>query len=224
MKRALVTGGTSGIGKALTALLRQKKFTVTALGSKHGDLSQGREPIIDLLEEKKPELVINCAGFGLYGDAVDISIEEQMRMVEVNCQTILEITLEAANLLIKEGRSGTILNVSSLASQFPMPGMATYGATKAFVTSFSEAVDYELRKKGVRVLCSCPGMVDTNFAKKAAGKRVEVEGQMPVDYVAERIWKQIESGQGKDIFPVGPKFLPSCILKPVIYRSIKKRL
>ncbi len=224
MKRALITGGTSGIGKALSKLLEEKTIEVTAIGSKDADLSISREKVIALIHENKPDLVVNCAGFGLYGDAVKIPIKDQMRMIEVNISALLEITLEAANLLLKEGRSGTILNVASLASRFPTPGMATYGATKAFVTSFSEACDYELRKKGVRVLCSCPGMVETNFAKRAAGKEVVIRGEMSPEYVAYRIWKQIKKGRIRDIFPSYPRFFPSFLLNPVIYRSIQKRL
>ncbi|MCH9610199.1 MAG: hypothetical protein S4CHLAM81_06870 [Chlamydiales bacterium] len=221
--RAIITGGSSGIGKAFATLLQSKKYEVIALGSKDAKLPHQTERIIDLIHQKKPDLLVNCAGFGLYGKVHELSITEQMEMVEVNCQALMELSWEMANSLLKEGRSGTIFNISSLASHFPSPGMASYGATKAFVTSFSEAMDFELKGSGVRVLVSCPGMVESRFATRAAKKRVKISGQMSPTYVANRMWRQLKRGIGRDSFP-NFSFCPKSLAKWLIYRSIQKRL
>lgn len=223
MKKAVVTGGSSGIGKAFAELLKTKNYDVLTLGSCDALLPEQTELVIDHIWKKKADLVVNAAGFGLYGNAAEISLDRQMEMVSVNCQALMEITLESVKLLLKEGRCGTILNVSSLASHFPAPGMAVYGATKAFVTSFSQAVDFEVQKRGVRVLVSCPGMVETRFASRAAGKRVKVKGQMSPAYVAHRMWQQVRRGKRVDTFPKF-HFLPAIFAMPMIYRSIQKRL
>lgn len=225
---ALVTGGTSGIGRAIANLLEEKKISVIRLGSQDGDLSllAGREKVLELIKEHKPDLIVNSAGLGFYGDAISLSLEEQIKILDVNVRALLEITLVGARVLREQNKRGVIVNISSIAGEMPTPGMSVYGASKAFVTQFSKALDFELRKEGIRVLVSCPGMVETNFATRAAKKKQKLSAMKP-EKVAEKVWRQIEERKAAVYFPhtyLFAKLLPSRWIQRLIYRSIQKRI
>lgn len=213
-KIALITGATSGIGQSIASLFAQKGVNLILSGrnlqelqflkenlSKKvsvqiipADLShiEGRKPIIDVLHSEVPDLVINNAGFGLYGHALTYSTQEQAAILEVNGRAVMEITLEAGRSLISAKKSGTILNISSAAAFQILPNMAVYAASKAFVNHFSQALDFEFKNHGVRVLTLCPGMVATKFQSRAGGKIDDQQiGMMSASFVAEQIWKQI---------------------------------
>jgi short-subunit dehydrogenase len=108
------------------------------------------------------EVLVNNAGVGLYGFAIDQSIEKSTAMIELNVVALTELSLAFARKMAERG-SGGILNVSSTASFQPDPYFAVYGATKAYVTSFSVALACEVKSRGVRVLAHCPGPTRTEF-------------------------------------------------------------
>lgn len=109
-----------------------------------------------------PDVLVNNAGVGLHGLALEQSVERTIQMVQLNVVALTELTLGVASMMVARG-SGKILNVSSTASFQPNPYVAAYGATKAFVTSFSVALAHELAPRGVRVLAHCPGPTRTEF-------------------------------------------------------------
>jgi short-subunit dehydrogenase len=113
----------------------------------------------------EPEIVVNNAGFGLLGAAQALDRAEQLAMIDLNVRALTELSLAFVDSL--ERRHGGILNVASVAGFLPGPGMAVYYATKAFVLSFSEALHYELKPRGVRVTALCPGPVPTEFQARA---------------------------------------------------------
>ncbi|MES1155702.1 MAG: SDR family NAD(P)-dependent oxidoreductase, partial [Pseudorhodoplanes sp.] len=102
---------------------------------------------------------------GLTGRAADLDRADQLAMIDLNVRALTELSLAFVDQLARH--KGGILNVASLASFLPAPGMAVYYATKAYVLSFSEALHVELRRKGVRVTALCPGPVPTEFQARA---------------------------------------------------------
>lgn len=211
---ALVTGATSGIGLQISELLALKGVNLILTGRnqeqlhtlKHQlskkvnvqtltiDLAQSgkRSHLIEVIHEQIPDLIINNAGFGLYGEVLTYETTDQLDLLEVNGKAVLEITLEAARALISMKKKGVILNVSSSAAFQIMPNLAVYAASKTFVNQFSQAFDFEVKHHGVRVLTICPGMVATKFQQRAGGKINQKQfGVLTASYVASQMWKQI---------------------------------
>ena len=120
--------------------------------------------------QRVPKVFINNAGFGLHARAVASDDETLRRMIHLNAESVMRLTLEAAKRMTEVG-GGTIVNVSSTAAFQAVPSMAVYAATKAFVLSFSEALHDELRGSGVNVLAFCPGAIRTEFQAIAGLRR-----------------------------------------------------
>lgn len=186
--RALVTGASSGIGLAfaeqlaaagtdlvivarnearLDELAARLPVEVEVLAADLADRTQlGRVEDRLRADEAPVDLLVNNAGFGQVGDFIDLPVDGETAVVEVNI-TALHRLAHAAGAAMAARGSGGILNVSSIAGYFPTPGSATYGATKAFVTSLSEALHEELGPQGVVVTCVCPGLTRTEFHERA---------------------------------------------------------
>ncbi len=253
MVQALITGATSGIGEALVPLLAEKGYDLILTGRNLTKLQQlaaslknktqilsldlsdkkARSELISLLHAQAPKLIINSAGSGLYGDSLSLSTAEQLDMIALNIDALVEISLEGAKALIAHKKKGTILNVSSAASYFAYPLFNTYSASKGFVRQFSCALDAELREKGVRVLVSCPGQVDTQFrARSSKGiSKGKSHLSMPTTFAAAEIWKQIETGKGVHIFDWRTRLLvfisrlvPRPFLEKYLKASMKDRI
>ena len=246
--KALITGASSGIGQALAHLLATKNFALIVSGRDEkrlkalcvpyyvADLSEktGREVLGEVIEREVPDLLINCAGYGLYGEMVNTSVEEQITLLEVNAVAPIELTLLAAKAMVAAEKKGVILNVSSLAGELPAPGMGLYGPAKACLTHFSQSLSAELSPRGVHVLVCCPGMVASAFASRSAGKNIKEPKTlvMSPEYVAEQIWKQITTKQEKRIINWRYKvaaffathFLPTSFVNKIIWKRIRKRL
>jgi hypothetical protein len=111
------------------------------------------------------EYVVNNAGFGLFGRAVEMDRAAQLGIIDLNIRALTDLSLRFSDQLIRH--RGGILNVASIASFLPGPGMAVYYASKAYVLSFSEALRGELASRGVRVTALCPGPVPSEFQARA---------------------------------------------------------
>jgi hypothetical protein len=244
---ALVTGASSGIGEALCHLLAsqsihliitgkdlvrlkclaetlEKKVKVTLVPV---DLAcpEGLKALLKVIHEEVPDLIINNAGFGLYGNAADLPIQEQLKMLDVNARAPLEITLESISALRSNSKQGVILNVASAAAFQPGPLFSVYAASKAFLVLFSESTDLDLANTGIRVLVSCPGQVATSFQSRAAQKNVKRRSMitpMTSKYAANQLWKQIQQGQTVRIFDW--KYRLACFLGLFIPRKITGKL
>jgi hypothetical protein len=114
------------------------------------------------------EFVVNNAGFGLFGNAIELDRTEQLGIIAVNIRAMTDLSLRFSDQLIRH--RGGILNLGSLAGFLPGPGMAVYYASKAYVLSFSEALRQELAPRGVRVTTLCPGSVSSEFQARAGLK------------------------------------------------------
>ncbi len=120
----------------------------------------------ELLEQEQPnvKLLVNAAGFGKFGDFHQIPMEEDLRMIDLNCRALVAMT----RLTLPYMHSGShILQLDSLSAFQPVPFITTYGATKAFVLSYTRALNTELKSEGIRVMAMNPGWVKTEFFNHA---------------------------------------------------------
>ncbi len=148
------------------------------------------------------DTLVNNAGFGTYGTFTDTAIERQLDMIDLNVYTLTGMCYAALPYLAK---GSLIINVASLASFIPLGNFAVYGATKAYVLSFSVALAAEVADRGIFVSTVCPGPVDTEFAQVASNGAREkvVDGKSPADVVAHAL-RSIE--RGKRIAIMAPKW------------------
>lgn len=221
---ALVTGASSGIGEQLCYLFADRginliivarstdklesmakelgeKVKVEVCSADLADRTQ-RKPVIEKIRERVPDLVVNNAGWGYYGEALTFETQESMNMLEVDVAAVLELSLEAARTLVTHQKPGVIMNVSSVSAFQVFPCLSVYAASKAFLNLFSESFDEEMRSYGIRVLATCPGMVDTGFRLRASrGQQMEPNPySMTSRFAAEEIWWQIEKEKSLHIF------------------------
>lgn len=189
-RHALITGASSGIGEALAVLLAEQKIPLFLTGRDEARLSalaerlrpfthveyatydlstpQARKPLLEWIRQNAPDLIIQSAGFGLYGPALEQDPKELLNMVDVNISAVLEIALSAAHTLVERGQPGTLLHLASVAGVITMPNFSVYSATKACLLHLSESLDFEWTPKGIRVLTLCPGHVTTAFQSRAS--------------------------------------------------------
>jgi len=187
----LITGASAGIGAELArvfasnghrvVLVARRADRLTALS---GEITAGggAAPIVIACDLEQPdagdkiaaaleaqgvelEYVVNNAGFGLFGHAIELNRAEQLGIISLNIRTMTDLSLRFSDQLIRN--RGGILNVGSIAGFLPGPGMAVYYASKAYVLSFSEALRRELAPYGVRVTTLCPGPVPSEFQARA---------------------------------------------------------
>jgi short-subunit dehydrogenase len=223
MAFTLITGASSGIGEAFARRLAAEKhnlFLVARSEQKLKDLCyelaerhgiDTKYAAVDLIEvdsdievyettEKlgiEVDWLINNAGFGSMGDFAELDLERELEMIELNITAVVALTHHYLNRM-RERRRGTIINVSSGASFQPIPFFATYAATKAFVTSFTEAIAEENRPFGVRVMALCPGTTETGFFKASGIEDpIKVKGVQTPEQVVEAAIRAIDRGKTK---------------------------
>ena len=197
---ALITGASSGLGaefarqlggRCETLVLAARRFDrleelAARLTSRHPGLrvipvaadlgkAEGRERVMAACNDAGlvPDLLVNNAGLGDYGEFADSDPQRVLEMLRINIEALTLMTHDVLPGMIAAGK-GDIIQVSSLASLLAIPDFAVYAATKAYVTSFSEALRIELRDHGVHVTALCPGPVHTEFgevARRGEGKK-----------------------------------------------------
>ena len=188
MKIAVVTGASSGMGREFVLaidkefeldeiwVIARREDRLAALADEcrskirvlAWDLSEKSsfEKYKSLLEEIKPEIsvLVNAAGYGLFGTFEDLDLENQLGIAELNDKALTAMCLLSLPYM-KQGDS--IINLGSNSSWQPVPYMAVYAASKAYVLSFSRAIGRELKNRGIHVMCVCPGWIKTEFMDRA---------------------------------------------------------
>lgn len=188
MKTALITGATSGIGYELSKIFAKNEYDLVIISRSINELEKVREELVnkygiqvtpiakDLsfntsadeifaeLKAKKiqVEILINNAGFGVYGEFCNSNIDDQMKMLNVNIISLTKLTKLFIDSM-SDIKNGKILNVASTAGFLPGPNFATYYASKAYVLSFSQALNEELSPRGITVTTLAPGATSTKF-------------------------------------------------------------
>lgn len=198
-RTALITGASSGIGRELTHLFAQDGYNLVLVGRSTDQLRQladsyqqqyGISTTVinkDLSDTKAPEeiyaqtqqqgiqvdVLVNNAGFGEYGQfATETNLQNELELIQVNATALVHLT----KLFVKDmvaRNDGKILMLGSEVSVFPNPLMAVYGATKAFIKSFSEGIRNELKDTNVTITVLMPGATNTNFFNRAGAQNAK---------------------------------------------------
>jgi len=187
----LITGASAGIGAELARVFAAKGHRIALVARRADRLTElaneiaakgGILPVVIPCDLTQPdcgdriaqaltekdldvEYVVNNAGFGVFGRAVQRDRVDQLDIISVNIRALTDLSLRFSDQLIRN--KGGILNIGSIAGFLPGPGMAVYYASKAYVLSFTEALRAELAPQGVRVTVVCPGPVPSEFQARA---------------------------------------------------------
>ncbi|MFI1577204.1 SDR family NAD(P)-dependent oxidoreductase [Embleya sp. NPDC020630] len=207
MTTSLITGATAGLGAAFARRLAheghdlvlvardRERLTECAreLREEHGvsvqvlaadlSLDEGIAAVEARLADREApvDVLVNNAGFGNRGGFLDVPTADELRMLKVHCEAVLRLTAAACEAMRERGR-GWVVNVASVAAFLPR---GTYGASKAWVVSFTEGAAKELAGSGVRLMALCPGFVRTEFHLRAGMGTSNIPNWMWLD--ADRV-------------------------------------
>jgi uncharacterized protein len=209
---ALITGATAGLGAAFAARLAAEGYDLVLvardelrLAAAKIDLEQRDKITVENLaadlatapgcdavaariatDDRPVELLINNAGIGLYRGFGKAALADEDRMLDLNVRAVMHLAHAAVGAMRRRGR-GMIVNVASVGGIVPRPETVTYGASKAYVIAFSEALAKLVAGTGVTVTAICPGFVHTEFHERA---------QVDMSYLPRWMWRRTPSGRG----------------------------
>ncbi|MFM2386680.1 MAG: hypothetical protein RL660_1437 [Bacteroidota bacterium] len=249
----LITGASSGIGYEMAKLLAAKSYNLILVARSEERLKQLQSELtttfkievdyflfdlsepnsaLDLYNFTKKKAykitgLINNAGFGDYGNFVEMHLKKDEEMISVNITSLVGLTKLFGAEMVKEGK-GKIMNVASLLSFLPFPYYSVYSATKSFVLAFTETVSAELQGTGVTVTALCPGTVETPFHTDAMRKTnaMSANKPMPADLVAKAGIELFLNGKSKKIVGFMNWFLSNLprVTPDFLMMKIKKNL
>lgn len=256
MKVTLITGASSGIGEALARRLAAEKHNLVLVARSEKALHElcdelmlrhkimAHYVVLDLAEPDadrklfgetercgfEVDWLINNAGFGSVGDFAKLDVDRELQMIELNIAALVAIT-HVYLTGMRERKQGTIINVSSAAGFQPIPFMATYAATKAFVSSFTEAIAEENKPYGIQIMALCPGSTKTNFfAASNIDRPIQAKGQQTVEDVVETAMRAVANGRTKivsgGVNKIGAmigKFTPNFISRRAMAKVLRSR-
>jgi short-subunit dehydrogenase len=194
-KWALVTGASSGFGKEFADLLAARQANVVLAARRTEPMEAlatelrqkyGVQVLVESIDLARPgvgselkarfdakgiaiDVLVNNAGYGIYGDFLEQPITKTLDMIQLNVTSLTELSYVFGEAMAVRG-SGYILLVASILGFQACPGYASYGATKAYVLNFGEALHNELKPRGVRVSVLCPGLTATSFTEVSGGR------------------------------------------------------
>lgn len=206
------------------------KVQVTCL-SEDLTLPEGAHRVHDAVEAKQLDVhyLVNNAGSGLYGKFVSTDLGAELRMIQLNVASVVDLTKRFLPAMVKR-RSGRILNVASTAAFVPGPWMSVYYATKAFLLSFSEAIDYELKPSGITVTTLCPGPTESEFKVRAGSQRSRLFEAFVMDaprvarvgYEAMMHGKPLAiPGARNKLIPVAARVVPRTMIAKLSHRAAR---
>ena len=255
MNTTLITGASSGIGAAFARklaargrnvlLVARSEDKLIALCNELGrltsiraqylalDLQDPQAPLQLFEETQKRELeidmLINNAGFGSMGDFAKLDLQHELEMLKLNITAVVELTHRFLGPM-RERKRGTIINVASTAGFQPVPYMATYAATKAFVLSFSEAMWDENRMHGIHVMALCPGVTETNFFEASGIDRPPMRTVQTAEEVVETALRALSrkksmviSGWANWFVVEAERFVPRSAVTKVAGNALRSR-
>ncbi|WP_088072742.1 SDR family NAD(P)-dependent oxidoreductase [Gottfriedia luciferensis] len=189
----LITGASGGIGKELAILFAKDGFNLVLVARSKENLMKVKNEIESFSDgsiqiyskdlSKEDEIIalqnelssnniqidylVNNAGFGLFGEFVNTSLDEELNMIDLNIRTVTHLTKLFLKGMVERNKGG-VMNIASTAAFQPGPLMSVYYATKAYVLSFSEALSNEMKGTNVKITAVCPGATETNFGNRAS--------------------------------------------------------
>lgn len=199
-KTALVSGASSGFGLEFVKLFAQDGYNLILVARHANDLqsvaaevqkkyhdcqvtvipkdlslSGSAQELYNEVKNKNltVDVLINDAGFGEHGLFMDTDLEKELKMIQLNVTSLVHLTKLFMQEMVQRN-DGKILQLASIASFMPIPKMAVYAATKAFVLSFTEALQYELKDTNVTMTALCPGASDTDFFDRANAEDIRM--------------------------------------------------
>jgi uncharacterized protein len=225
IERALITGASAGLGAEFARQLADRGVLLTLVARRQDRLEElaaslpvavevlpadlGTSDGVAAVEARLSavvdpvDLLVNNAGFGAYGAFEDIAAERYRQMLDLNVTALVRLTHAVLGQLVPRGVGG-VVNVGSTAAYQPDPFGAVYGASKAFVRSFTEAVHEELRDRGVHVMLLSPGFTETEFQEVADVARSAMPA--PLRMTAEQVVAAAirDFGRGRPVCIPGP--------------------
>ena len=246
--RALITGASSGIGRDIAKELAKRGYDIVIVARSEDKLNELKNEINNVKVEVIPmdisnldnckelynkvgyvEILVNNAGFGLFGKFNTTDIDREMEMVDLNVKSLHYLTKLFLKDMVEKDK-GYILNVASIAGHLPGPFMSTYYATKHYVFNLSESINEELKKdrSHVRVGTLNPGPVETNFNKVANVKfnLSSLTSEYVAKYTVDRMLKgktDITPGFGVRCTRFFAKVVPDTLMAKIVYNTQKKR-
>lgn len=216
-KWAIITGASSGIGKALAYEFAKNGFALLLTARNEESLQKVAEvceskyaieteifaadlasaestaELVKFIANKKIDVLINNAGFGVKGDFCETEIKDELKMLDVQLAAMLKLTKAVLPQMLAN-ESGKILNVASVYSFSPVPKQAVYSACKSFMLSFSSALRSEIENSGVSISVLCPGITQTEFRTRA-GIADKKDAGMTAEKVAEIAYAEMIGGK-----------------------------
>lgn len=187
-KVAIITGGGSGIGLAIAKKFVQNNITTIIIGRNKEKLKAAKTKLGELCipvvfdlknlssipalvdelikQHKKIDILVNNAGINLKKEFTEVTDDEFQKIILTNVGAVFTLSREVVKNMIKEG-SGSIINISSMASQYGLPKVIAYTASKSAIEGMTRAMAVELSPKGIRVNCIAPGFIVTDMSSKA---------------------------------------------------------